>query len=92
MTDTHIWGGKEMPAHVGNIKDWTQQVDDKLLYSMQKTVEGMYRMTYNERHTLSEDQEELINAVAREVLDKLYDIAREYCIEVWHPTADSYEF
>jgi len=92
MADTHIWGGEEMPAHVKNIKDWTRQVDDKLLYSTQKLVEEVYRKTYNERHILSEDQEEIINDVAREALDKLYDIARENGIEVWHPTADSYEF
>lgn len=88
----HVWGGIEQPSHVKNIRGWMQQVDDKLLNHMQSTVEYMYRMTYNKRGVLSEDQEDIINVVARETLDKMYDIAREHGIEVWHPTADNYEF
>lgn len=92
VDEKHIWGGEEKPAHVKNIKDWTLQVDDKLLYSTQKLVEEMYRRTYDYGGALSEDQEEVINTVARETLDKLYDTAREHGIEVWHPTADNDEF
>lgn len=93
MTDEiHFWGNKEKPTHVQNIEEWIQQVDDKLLYPMQKLVEELYRKTYDHRNILSEDQEDVINTVARETLDILYDVAREHGIEVWHPTADSYEF
>lgn len=88
----HFWGGEEKSAHVDNIKNWTQQVDDKLLYSTQKLVEEIYRRTYDYGGAPSEDQEAVINTVAREVLDKLYDTAREHGIEIWHPTADNNEF
>lgn len=92
MTDTHIWGGKERPAHVKNIKDWTQQVDDKLMSNMIVMVNVLYRRTYNVSRQLTEDEEDTIQFIARETMDKLYGIARENGIEVWHPTADSYDF
>jgi hypothetical protein len=59
---------------------------------MRKLVEEVYRKTYGERYTLSEDREEIINIVARKTLDNLYDNSREFGIEIWCPTADNYGF
>lgn len=88
----HVWEGENMPAHVESIKDWTLRVDDVNVSEMQELVEKLYRRTYGIKRELTEDEEDNVRYVARMATDSLMEIARNNGIEVWHPTADSYDF
>ena len=93
MAETlHMWNGEAKPSHIDNIKPWTLAVEEKIEAPLRKVVEDVFRRVYGKAGMLSAEEQSLIEAVGKDITEKLILSAREHEIPVWNPTADSYEF
>ena len=86
--EKHFWHGEEMPAHVDNIKEWTNKVEDEIIGDIIELLEKIAENTDYSKKPSEQDYLDMAKALFSDVIET----ARKGGIPVWDPTADSYEF
>ena len=91
-TDIHMWQGEEMPAHLGNIKDWQLNCGDHIENALMDAVKDICSMTYGIPHSEADKEELYLWPIVKEVMPVLIKKMRDNDVPVWDPEVDNYEF